>query len=402
MAEVPPNVAFKAEAHKVLTPRQISFIKFRQHTLAVYGAVVLLFLYFMVAFADFIAPYDFETQMRTKPWHQPSTVRWKHADGSFARPFVYNTVRVRDENFIVYYVEVAPENMDYLKRKLGSELTETPKEYPIRFFASGDPHRLLGIIPMKTRLFGIEQPEMVNRPAFFLLGADQMGRDLFSRILYGSRISMTVGLMGVAVTFTLGLLIGGISGYFRGKTDVVTQRIIEMIMLLPGFYLMLGLRAALPPGISPPKMYFAIVLILSFIGWAGLARTIRGMVLSISQNDYVVASKALGVGHFAIITRHILPQTMSYAIYVVTMAIPGYMLGESGLSFLGLGIQEPYASWGNMLQAARSTNDIKLHPWVLLPGFMIFVTVVAFQFLGDGLRDALDPKTILRAKKVSE
>ncbi len=399
MATGTPNVAFKAEAHQVLTPRQISWMKFRQHSLAVYGAIVLIFLYVIVVLADFIAPYDFETQMRTKPWHQPSTIRMKHADGSLARPFVYNTVRVRDENFIVYYVEIAPENMDYLKRKLGSEFTETPVEHPIRLFASGDPHKLFGFIPMKTRLFGIERPEMVNRPAFFLLGADQMGRDLFSRILYGSRISMTVGLMGVAVTFTLGLLIGGMSGYFRGKIDIATQRLIEMIMLLPGFYLMLGLRAALPAGISPPKMYFAIILILSFIGWAGLARTIRGMVLSISQNDYIVASRALGVGNFAIITRHILPQTMSYAIYVVTMAIPGYMLGESGLSFLGLGIQEPYASWGNMLQAARSTNDIRFHPWVLLPGFMIFVTVVAFQFLGDGLRDALDPKTILRAKK---
>jgi peptide/nickel transport system permease protein len=384
---------------RVLTPRQISWLKFRQHPLAVYGAWVLGIMYAAVIFADFLAPYDFETQFRTKSWHQPSTVRWRHADGSMAWPFVYNTIRVRDEKYLTHFVEVAPENMEYLRRKLGADLTESPIEHPIRLFAKGDPHKLLGLIPTERRLIGISVPESTNRPALFLLGSDQMGRDMLSRILYASRISLTVGLVGVSITFTLGLLIGGISGYFRGKVDTAIQRVIEMIMLLPGFYLMLGLRAALPPGISPPKMYFAIVFILSFIGWAGLARTIRGMVLSISQNDYVTASRAMGVGNMGVIIRHILPQTMSYAIYVITMAIPGYMLGESGLSFLGLGVQEPYASWGNMLQAARSTNDIKLHPWVLLPGFMIFVSVVAFQFLGDGLRDALDPKTVLRAKK---
>ncbi|NUN48654.1 MAG: ABC transporter permease [Candidatus Brocadiae bacterium] len=385
----------------VRSPGQIAWAKLRQHPLAGYGAMVLVVLYVAMVFADFLAPYDFETQFRTKTWHRPSVVRWTHADGSLAWPYVYNTVRVKDEAFQAHYVEIAPENMEYLRAKLGSLLLEEPKENPIRFFVKGDPHKLLLCIPAERRLIGIDSPERSNRPALFLLGSDHLGRDMLSRLLYGARVSLTIGLMGAAITFTLGMLIGGISGYFRGWTDVSIQRLIEMIMLLPGFYIMLGLRAAIPPGVNQIAMYFAIVFILAFIGWAGLARTIRGYVLSISQNDYVVASRALGQGRFALIVRHVLPQTLSYVIASVTMAIPGYMLGESGLSFIGLGIQEPYASWGNMLQGARNVNDIKLHPWVLAPGFLIFITIVAFQFLGDGLRDAFDPRTVLRPKKES-
>lgn len=399
MAILAPKATFAAEAYKVRTPNQIAWAKLRQHSLAIYGALVLVVLYLGALFADFIAPYDFETQFRTKNWHAPTKLHFRHADGSMAWPFVYNSVRVRDEAFLAHYVEVSPENMPYLKEKLGSDLVEGPQEFPIKLFPKGDPHRCILGFRTERRLIGLAVPERSNRPGFFLLGTDQLGRDMFSRVLYGSRISLSVGLMGVVITFTLGLLIGGISGYFRGWTDVTIQRIIEMIMLLPGFYIMLALRAALPTGINQIAMYFAIVFILSFIGWAGLARTTRGYVMSISQNDFVMASRALGVSRMAIIIKHILPQTFSYVIVSATMSVPGYMLGESGLSFIGLGIQEPWASWGNMLQAARNGNEIKLHPWVLLPGFLIFITVVAFQFLGDGLRDAFDPKTILKAKE---
>lgn len=383
----------------VRSPNRIAWMKLRQHSLAVYGALVLLLLYFTAAFADFLSPYDYETTFRTKSWHRPSVIRFRHLDGKLGRPFVFNTIRVRDEAFGSHFVEVAPENMEYLRNKLGSALTEVPTEYPIRLFPKGDPHKLLLFIPMERRLFGLEVPEQSNRPGLFVFGTDQLGRDMLSRLFYGGRISLTIGLVSVCITFPLGLLIGGISGYFRGWTDTTIQRIIEMIMLLPGFYIMLSLRAALPPGLNPIALYFAIVFILSFIGWAGLARTTRGYVLSVSQNDFVVASRALGVSKFGIIVRHILPQTLSYVIVSVTMAIPGSMLGESGLSFIGLGIQEPYASWGNMLQATRNVNDIKMHPWVLTPGFLILACVIAFQFLGDGLRDAFDPKTILKAKK---
>ena len=399
MAGLAPKATFVALAHAVRTPRQIAWAKLRQHPLAGYGALVLAVLYFGALFADTLAPYDFETQFRTKTWHRPSVVRWKHADGRLSRPYVYNTVRVKDEAGQAHYVEVSPQNMAYLQRKLGALLTEEPKENPIRLFPKADPHRFLGLIPMERRLIGIDAPERSNRPAFFLLGSDYLGRDTLSRLLYGSRISLSIGLMGVSITFTLGMLIGGISGYFRGWTDIGIQRLIEMIMLLPGFYIMLALRASIPPGVDQITLYFAIVFILAFIGWAGLARTIRGYVLSIAQNDYIVASQALGQRRLILIVRHVLPQTFSYVIASITMAIPGYMLGESGLSFIGLGIQEPYSSWGNMLQSARNVNDIKLHPWVLAPGFLIFLTVVAFQFLGDGLRDAFDPKTVLHAKK---
>lgn len=398
-ATAAPATAPAATGHVVRSPNRIAWEKLKQHRLAVYGAFTLLFLYLGALFADSLATYDFQTQFRTKSWHDPSTIRLRHADGSLAWPFVYNTVRVKDEAFLSHYVEIAPENMEYLRSRLGVQLTEQPVEYPIRILAKGDPYRFLGIIPTERHLLGIEVPERSNRPGLFLLGTDQLGRCVLSRILHGSRVSLTIGFVAVAFSFSLGLLIGGISGYVRGKTDIAIQRLIEMIMLLPGFYIMLGLRAALPAGLHPIKLYFALTLILSFIGWAGLARTTRGYVLSISQNDFVTASRALGVGPLAIIVKHILPQTLSYVIVAVTMAIPGYMLGESALSFIGLGMQEPYASWGNMLQAARNINEIKLHPWVLAPGFMIFVTVVAFQFLGDGLRDAFDPRTVLRARK---
>ncbi|MEK7468969.1 MAG: ABC transporter permease [Planctomycetota bacterium] len=399
MADPAPNAKFVEQTTAVRSPNQIAWAKLKQHTLAIYGGLVLIVLYLAALFADVLAPYDFETQFRTKPWHPPSVIHWRHADGTFSTPFVYNTVKLRDEAYQAHFVEVSPENMEFLKGRIGPSFKDQPTEYHLKFFPKGDPHKFLGVIAMERRLFGVESNDSLNRPAFFLLGSEQLGRDLFSRILYGSRVSLSVGLIGVVITFTLGMTIGGISGYFRGKTDTVLQRLIEMIMLLPGFYIMLSLRAALPPDLGTIQTYFAIILILSFIGWAGLARTTRGLVMSISQNDYITASRALGVSSLSLIMKHILPQTFSYAVVVASMAIPGYMLGESGLSYLGLGIQEPYSSWGNMLQAAGTGNDIKLHPWVLVPGFMIFITIVAWNFLGDGLRDAFDPKTILNAKK---
>jgi peptide/nickel transport system permease protein len=232
----------------------------------------------------------------------------------------------------------------------------------------------------------------------YLLGADARGRDLLSRLLYGSRVSLTIGLVGVAITFVLGMLVGGISGYFGGRTDVVLMRACEMFMMIPGFYLMLALRSALPPEMSSVEVYVLLVAIMSFIGWAGFARVVRGMVLSIRNREYVLAAQASGASHLTIILRHVLPNTLSYAIVALTLSIPGYILGESALSLLGLGIQDPHASWGNLLKEAMDVAQIKFHPWILLPGLCIFVTVMAYNFLGDGLRDAFDPRGLTRGR----
>ncbi|MDD5584654.1 MAG: ABC transporter permease, partial [Candidatus Omnitrophica bacterium] len=212
------------------------------------------------------------------------------------------------------------------------------------------------------------------------------------RILYGGRISLSVGLMGSAISLLLGLLVGGIAGYFGGKIDNLLMRMCEMMMIAPAFYLMLALRASFPPSIDSTKAYFLIVIILSFIGWAPIARIIRGMCLSVRESEFVYAARAIGLNHFQIIIRHILPSTFSYALVAMVLSIPAYITGEAALSLLGLGIQEPHASWGNLLSNAMGIVSIRLFPWILIPGVFICVTVACFYILGDALRDALDPK----------
>jgi peptide/nickel transport system permease protein len=267
----------------------------------------------------------------------------------------------------------------------------------MRFFVSGDKHYFLGFIPSQMHLFGFDdiQPsssEGQYYTRFYLLGSDLSGRDTFSRICYGARISMTIGLVGATIVLFIGMLIGGISGYFGGMVDNVLQRICEMVMLLPGFYLLLMLRFMFPADMDSVKVYFAVVFILALVGWAGLARVIRGMVLSIRTEDYVQAARAIGVRPLGIILKHVLPHTMTYAIVSFTLAVPSYILGEAALSLLGLGIMEPVPSWGNMLSKAMDISELTQHPWVLWPGAFIFITVLAFNLVGDGLRDALDPK----------
>ena len=327
-------------------------------------------LYVMCIFADFIAPYDMDDEQRDLSYCPVMKLNFWDSDGSFhLRPFVYRYSYTFDE----YY------NREYTQ--------DRSTRYPVKFFVRGNEHKLLGFIPTRIRLFGVDGPARV-----YLLGADYRGRDLFSRILYGSRVSLSIGFVGVAVSFSIGMVIGGISGFFGGHTDNLLMRICEMVMMIPGFYLMLALRAAFPHDLSSVQVYLMIVLIMSFIGWAGLARVIRGMVLSIREKEFVAAARASGESSLRIIIRHILPNTLSYVIVAVTLSIPGYMLGESALSLIGLGIQEPNASWGNLLREAMNIAEIKFHPWILIPGFFIFIAVMSFNFLGDGLRDAFDPK----------
>lgn len=352
------------------TQTRIALRRLRRHKLAMSALWALGILYVMCIFADFIAPYNMDDEQRNLSYCPMMKLRLlDESRGLRLRPFVYEYSYEFDE----YY------NRDYTQDK--------SKMYPIKFFVKGAEHKLLGFIPMRTRLFGVDEPARI-----YLLGADYRGRDLFSRILYGSRVSLSIGFVGVAVSFSIGMLVGGIAGFFGGRTDNVLMRLCEMVMMVPGFYLMLALRAAFPPDLSSVQVYLMIVLIMSFIGWAGLARVIRGMVLSIREKEFVAAARAAGESSIRIIVRHILPNTLSYVIVAVTLSIPAYMLGESALSLIGLGIQEPYASWGNLLSEAMNIAEIKFHPWILIPGFFIFIAVMSFNFLGDGLRDAFDPK----------
>lgn len=340
--------------------------RLKENRLALICLWVLGFLYGTAIFAEVLAPYSFQEEAREFSYAPPSRIH-VFDEGRLSWPFVYSTRLTFDEYRRRVYV---PDG----------------RKQPLKFFANGDEYRLWGMVPLRLHLFGVDAPGRIH-----LLGADSRGRDVFSRILYGGRISLSIGLLGVAISFIIGLLVGGTAGYFGGRVDNFLMRLCEMIMMVPGFYLLLALRAAVPDNFNSVQIYFMIVVILSFIGWAGLARVIRGMCLSLRERDYVLVARTMGVGDLKIIVRHILPHTVSYSIPAVMLSIPGYILSESALSLIGLGIQDPYASWGNMLSEAMSIVRISFAPWILWPAFFIFLSVVCFNVLGDALRDAVDP-----------
>ncbi|MCF7886807.1 MAG: ABC transporter permease [Candidatus Omnitrophica bacterium] len=344
------------------------FKKLKQHKLAVFSFWVLLILYLSALFAPIIAPYHYKTEKRTFSYAPPSKIHIIDQEGNLNWPFVY----WRSYQFNQFYKKV------YTEEKL--------KKYSIKLFIRGDSYNFLGLFTTNLHLFGVDGPAYLN-----ILGTDSRGRDLFSRIIYGGQISLSVGLVGVFIALLIGVFLGGISGYFGGKTDNFLMRFAEIIMVIPSFYLMLSLRSMFSYSLTSLQIYFIIVFIMSFIGWPGMARVVRGMSISIRQREYVLASHALGNSHFKTIKKHIIPHTFSYIIVAASISIPGYILGESALSLLGLGIQDPYASWGNLLSESMAIAQIRLHPWILIPGIFIFITVIAFNLLGDGLRDAFDP-----------
>ncbi|MDR7522323.1 MAG: ABC transporter permease [Armatimonadota bacterium] len=357
----------EAPRAELRTPAQLAWRQLRKHPMALAGGAVLVVLYLLVVFAEFLAPYSLDFADRERFFHPPILPRFADSQGVSLRPFVHGTTLA-----------------DPGLRRYEADPT---RRYYLRFFVRGEPYRLFGLFPSDVHLFGVDPPGRI-----FLLGTDQSGRDQFSRILYGSRISMTIGLYASAVTIPIGLLYGGISGYYGGRIDNVMMRLAEFVISIPDFYLLLTLSAVLPTQVGCTTRFYLIILILSFIGWAGFSRIIRGIVLSLKEQEYVLAAKAAGLGDLRIIARHILPQTASFVIVVVTLGIPGAILGESALSFIGFGIREPCSSWGNLLTQASNLPTLILSPWLLFPGLFIIAAVVAFNVFGDGLRDALDPR----------
>lgn len=325
--------------------------------LAVLGA-----LYFGALFAPFLAPYTAGSQHLPHAFHPPTPL------------FLHNG------RLCIHKYELTDTATRTFTPVAGSAV-------PVRFFARGEPYKLFFLIPWDRHLFLAEGGERI-----YLFGADHFGRDVFSRILYGSQVSLSVGLIGIAITVTIGLVLGSLAGYFGGWADQGLMRATEVLMSIPGLYLILALRAAFGERLDSAQTYLMIVIILSFIGWCGMSRVIRGMSLSLRERDYVTAARALGVPAWRILLRHIIPNTLSYVIVAATLSVPGYILGEAALSFLGLGIAEPNSSWGLMLSQAQSIRVLTSFWWMLLPGAFIVVTVMAFNFLGDCLRDAVDPR----------
>ncbi|MCL4862856.1 MAG: ABC transporter permease [Caldilineaceae bacterium] len=363
-----------SEENRVLIASQwqLMWWKFRKHKLALISGVIVILIYTVALFAEFLAPFSTELYRTDYTYAppQPLNLFETTADGRRFNPYVNG-----------YKVEI-----DQVALRRTFVVDDETKHY-VGFLVEGAPYKLLGLFETNIHLIGPRNPA----DPMYLLGADRLGRDLLSRLIYGTRISMSIGLVGVALSFVLGILLGGLSGYYGGAIDNFIQRVIEFIRSLPTIPLWMGLAAALPADWSPIRTYFAITVILSFIGWTGLARVVRGRFLSLRTEDFVTAARLDGSGELRIIVKHMAPSFTSHIIASLTLAIPGIILAETALSFLGLGLRPPVVSWGVLLQDAQNVRAVATAPWLLIPGLAVVVTVLALNFLGDGLRDAADP-----------
>lgn len=357
---------------KMISQNRLMWRRFRRHRLAMISAVVVIGLYIIAAVPEFFAYADPNASEATRALISPQRVRFL-GDGSF-NPHVYALVSTRDpKTFKRVYVP------------------DPTQKVPVRFFVHGYEYNLFGFIPTNRHFIGVRGAD--TRLTLSLIGTDLQGRDLWSRLMYATRISLSIGLISVILSLLIGVVLGGLSGYFGGWTDTIIQRLIEIVRSIPTIPLWMGLAAALPQHWSIVKIYLAMTIIISLIGWTDLARVIRGRFLSLRHEDFVMAARVCGCSNGRIIFRHIMPSLVSHIIAVSTLALPAMIISETTLSFLGLGLRPPAVSWGVLLQDAQNVQAIALTPWLLLPAVLVIITVVAFNFLGDGLRDAADPFT---------
>lgn len=358
------------EGYYLASQWQLIWRKFRRHRLAMLSAIVIIFLYSLAVFAEFYSVNDYHKRHVKYAKAPPHTVRFIDEEGNFhLNPFIYDMTQKLD--------------METLKRLYTEDRS---KRYPIRFFVRGEPYKLLGLVDTDIHLMGVDEPAV-----FFPFGTDELGRDLFSRTMHAARISLSIGFLGMVTSFVLGCLIGGVSGYFGGSVDIIVQRVIEFLVSIPHIPLIMALSAAFPPEWSSTQVYFGITVVLASVSWPPLARAVRGKLLELREADFVMAARISNMGDMEIIVKHLLPSFASFLIVVLSLAVPGMILAETALSFLQIGIRPPAVSWGVLLQDAQNIRSLSQSPWLLIPGLFVIATVLSFNFLGDGLRDAADP-----------
>ncbi|MGD9143941.1 MAG: ABC transporter permease [Anaerolineae bacterium] len=367
--EVDPRTGKSLEAIYGASQWRLIWRKFRRNKAALAGGIVILLFYLSALFAPFLAPYGLTTRFTKQIYMPPQLIHF--FDEGRLQPWVYDLQQEFDENLRRTYV-VDPE-----------------KKTRVLFFAEGEPYKLFGLIPANVHLFQGED----GRPVC-ILGTDRQGRGMFSRILFGGQVSLTIGLLGVAMSLSIGAVLGIASGYYSGTVDNIIQRVIELIRSFPSIPLWMALSAAIPLAWSVMQTYFAITIILSLIGWTWLARQLRGQVLALRNHDYIMSAKLAGASDRWIIFRHLIPATMGQIVVVSTLAMPAMILAETSLSYLGLGLRPPVTSWGVLIQESQNYQSLALYPWVFTPAIVIAVCILAFSYLGDGLRDSVDPYTV--------